>query len=129
MDIDDLWDDEEDIEQFTIRGLENLASPASVPEVSQITIAYTSEDQRFTFVATKHMADGSTLIIDEHVAFVGAEGCWVINAAAPSAKDQEDAERWRDLVSHQKFNNVPAVGYAINRAIERCTALKEQECH
>ena len=31
MDVDDMWDDEEDIEQFTIRGLEKLASPASVP--------------------------------------------------------------------------------------------------
>ena len=32
MDVDDMWDDEEDIEQFTIRGLEKLASPASAPE-------------------------------------------------------------------------------------------------
>lgn len=41
MDVDDMWDDEEDIEQFTIRGLEKLASPASVPggmELSAPTI-------------------------------------------------------------------------------------------
>lgn len=38
----------------------------------------------------------------------------------------KDAERWRDLVSHQKFNNKPQVGYAINRTIERVDAsLKE----
>ena len=41
MDVDDMWDDEEDIEQFTIRGLEKLASPASAPagmELSEPTI-------------------------------------------------------------------------------------------
>jgi hypothetical protein len=37
---------------------------------------------------------------------------------------RKDAERWRDLVSHQKFNNKPQVGYAINRAIERIDAAR-----
>lgn len=34
-------------------------------------------------------------------------------------KNKNDAELWRDLVSHQKFNNVKSVGYAINRTKER----------
>ena len=37
----------------------------------------------------------------------------------PVSEDREDAELWRDLVSHQKFNNVPTVGYAINQAKKR----------
>ena len=37
---------------------------------------------------------------------------------------RKDAERWRDLVSHQKFNNKPQVGYAINRTIERIDAAR-----
>lgn len=44
----------------------------------------------------------------------------------PSTEDRKDAELWRDLVSHQKFNNVPAVGYAINRAKERQAAMEEK---
>lgn len=44
----------------------------------------------------------------------------------PVSKDWKDAELWRDLVSHQKFNNVPAVGYAINRAKERQAAMEEK---
>lgn len=42
----------------------------------------------------------------------------------PVSEDRKDAELWRDLVSHQKFNNVPAVGYAINRAKERQAAME-----
>ena len=48
-------------------------------------------------------------------------------AAAPTppvSEDRKDAEFWRDLVSHQKFNNVQAVGYAINRAKERQSAME-----
>ena len=40
---------------------------------------------------------------------------------------RKDAERWRDLVSHQVFNNKPQVGYAINRTKERITAAPKQE--
>ena len=43
-------------------------------------------------------------------------------AAAPTppvSEARKDAELWRDLVSHQKFNNVPAVGYAINQTKKR----------
>jgi hypothetical protein len=40
---------------------------------------------------------------------------------------QTDAERWRDLVSHQKFNNSKQVGYAINRSKERVAAMKGGE--
>ena len=50
-------------------------------------------------------------------------------AAAPTppiSEDRKDAEFWRDLVSHQKFNNVPAVGYAINRAKERQAAMERK---
>lgn len=38
---------------------------------------------------------------------------------AELAEAKKDADLWRDLLSHQKFNNVSAVGYAINRAKER----------
>ena len=37
---------------------------------------------------------------------------------------RKDAELWRDLVSHQKFNNSKQVGYAINRSKERVAAMK-----
>ncbi|MBT8440035.1 MAG: hypothetical protein KJO91_09930, partial [Gammaproteobacteria bacterium] len=52
-------------------------------------------------------------------------GNYIGTNAAIKARDAEnealrkDADRWRDLVSHQKFNNQPAVGYAINRTKER----------
>jgi len=34
------------------------------------------------------------------------------------AECKKDAERWRELVSLNKFNNVQSVGFAINRAKE-----------
>ena len=40
---------------------------------------------------------------------------------------EQDAARWRDLVSHQKFNNKPQVGYAINRTNDRIAAMKEMK--
>ena len=101
--VDSDWPEYETVWKMIEARVDGKASSASVPEVSRITIAYTSEDRRFTFVAAKHMADGSTLIIDEHVAFIGAEGRWVINAAAaptpPVSEDRKDAERWRFFCS------------------------------
>ena len=40
---------------------------------------------------------------------------------------EQDAAKWRDLVSHQKFNNKPQVGYAINRTNDRIAAMKEMK--
>ena len=44
----------------------------------------------------------------------------------PSTEDRKDTELWRDLVSHQQFNNVPSVGYAINQAKKR-QAMQEDK--
>ena len=43
------------------------------------------------------------------------------------SSDAQDAALWRDLVSHQKFNNVPAVGYAINQTKKRLDVAMKGE--
>ena len=51
----------------------------------------------------------------------------IAEQAAELESLRKDAERWRDLVSHQVFNNKPQVGYAINRAKERVAAPKQEK--
>ena len=51
----------------------------------------------------------------------------VAEQAAELESLRKDAECWRDLVSHQVFNNKPQVGYAINRTKERVAAAPKQE--
>lgn len=95
------------------------ASPASAPEGWKLV----------PDVPTAAMCLAGEKALSEHD-FLSMDSAYCAMLATaptpPVSEDWKDAELWRDLVSHQKFNNVPAVGYAINRAKERQAAMEEK---
>ena len=90
------------------------ASPASVPEVTDgMALAFHNA-----------LTDGSIGQSEIDEIKTGLRAALAAAPTPPVSEERKDAELWRDLVSHQKFNNVPAVGYAINRAKERQAAME-----
>ena len=94
------------------------ASPASVPEgYALVPVEIIDRFQELNPSNYDH----------DDVCDLNAWAVELVLSAAPTppvSEDRKDAEFWRDLVSHQKFNNVQAVGYAINRAKERQAAME-----
>lgn len=66
-------------------------------------------------------------LMEMHCAKVRNQGERITTLEAQNERLRKDVSCWRDLVSHQKFNNVPAVGYAINRVLERVANAAMQE--
>ena len=92
------------------------ASPASVPEGYALVPVEPTDEMCGAAYNDRMVWNGGPRAIYE-----------AMLAAAPTPPvqgDGKDADLWRDLVYHQKFNNVPAVGYAINRAKERQAAME-----
>ena len=108
MDVDDMWDDEEDIEQFTIRGLEKLASPASVPGWKLVPDVPTST---MVLAGEKALSEHDFLRMDSAY-------CAMLAAAPtpPVSEDRKDAERFRDGWTH----SCNALCMEIELWIDRC---------
>ena len=108
MDVDDMWDDEEDIEQFTIRGLEKLASPAGAPEGWKLV----------PVVPTDPMCDAA--YSDRIVWNSGPRAIYEAMLSAvstpPVSEDRKDAERFREGWTHA----CNALCMEIALWIERC---------